>query len=126
MIGLIWGSLRNVVILTVFAAEVAACAGKGEARGARMEVVQRLFLDGVDGEGTGLAVDFADEHAGVVAAAAAHTGLAVGNVAVVGAQITLDCPILQTIIIFSYVLFHYILSLTTNLDEFHELDELIR
>ena len=87
------------MVLTVEATEIATCTGEGETCGARMEVIQRLFLDGVDGEGTGLAVDFADEHAGVVAAAAAHTGLAIGNVAVVGAQITLDCPILQFLII---------------------------
>ena len=72
------------MVLTVEATEIATRTSEGETGGTGMEVIQRLFLDGVDGEGTGLAVDLADEHAGVVAAAAAETRLAIGNVAVVG------------------------------------------
>ena len=43
----------------------------------------------------------------MVAAAAAETGLAVGNVAVVGAQLTLDRPIVQFLIISTFETIHY-------------------
>ena len=38
---------------------------------------------------------------------AAETGLAVGNVAVVGAQLTLDRPIVQLLIISTFETIHY-------------------
>ena len=41
--------LRDIVVLTMLTAEVAACTGYGEACGARMEMVEGLLLDGVDG-----------------------------------------------------------------------------
>lgn len=46
----------------------------------------------------------------MVAAAAAETGLAVGNVAVVGAQLTLDRPIVQLLIISTFETIHYSLE----------------
>ena len=55
--------MGNVVVLTVEAAEVTTSTGERETLGAGVEVIQRLLLDGVDGEGAGLGVDFADEHA---------------------------------------------------------------
>ena len=51
------------MVLTVETVEVTAGAGEGEALGAGVEVIQRLLLDGVDGEGAGLGIDFADKHA---------------------------------------------------------------
>ena len=53
--------LRDVVILTVETAEVTACAGKRKALGAWMKMIERLLLDGVDGQGTGLGIDFAKD-----------------------------------------------------------------
>ena len=94
--------LRDVVILTVEATEVTSCAGEGETLGAGVKVVQRLLFDGVDGEGAGTGVDFADEHAGVVAATAAHTRLTVSNMAVVWAQLTLDRAIVQFLVISTF------------------------
>ena len=87
------------MVLTVEATEVTTRTGEGETRGAGMEMVEGLLLDGVDGKGTGTAVDLADEHTVLIPAAAAHTRLAVSNMAVVGAELTLDCPILQLAII---------------------------
>jgi hypothetical protein len=55
------GCLGDVVVLTVEATEIATCAGEGETGGAGMEVVEGFLFDGVDGEGAGTGVDFADE-----------------------------------------------------------------
>ena len=99
MIGLIWGSLRNVVILTVFAAEVAACAGKGEARGARMEVIEWFLLDGIDSQRTGFAIDLAHEDATVITTAAADARLAIGDATVVRTKQTFNGTAFQTLII---------------------------
>ena len=90
------------MVLTVEATEITTCAGEGETGGTRMEVVEGFLLDGVDGEGAGMGVDFAEEHAGVVATAAAETGLAVGDVAVVGAQLTHDRSIVLLAIISTF------------------------
>ena len=77
------------MILTVQAPKVAASTGNGEALGARMEVVQRLLLDGVDGQRTGFAVHLADEHAVLIATAPADTRLTVGNLAMMRTELTL-------------------------------------
>ena len=45
-----WRDLRNLMVLTVQSAEVAARTGDGEALGARMEMIERFLLDGVDGQ----------------------------------------------------------------------------
>ena len=55
------GWLGDVVVLTVEATEIATCAGEGETGGAGMEVVEGFLFDGVDGEGAGTGVDFAEE-----------------------------------------------------------------
>ena len=49
VIDIIRSDLRNLVVLTVLTTEVTACAGERETGGARMEVVERLLLDGIDG-----------------------------------------------------------------------------
>jgi len=91
--------LRNVVVLTVQAAEVAACAGQRQAGGAWMEMVEGFLLDRVDGQSAGLAISLADEHAATIVAAAAKTSLAVGYAAVVRTELTLDRRASQLLVI---------------------------
>ena len=50
VIDIIRSDLRNLVVLTVQTTEVTTCAGEGETGGARMEVVEGLLLDGIDGQ----------------------------------------------------------------------------
>ena len=69
------------MVLAVQAAEIAARTGNGEARGARVEVVEWLLLHRVDGQRTGLAVHLAHQHPVVVAAAAADAPPALGYAA---------------------------------------------
>jgi hypothetical protein len=92
-------SLRDLVVLTVQATEIAARTGEGETGSARMEMVERLLLDGIDGEGTRLGVDLADKHAASISAAAADAGLAISNVAMMRTEPAFDLLILQTLII---------------------------
>jgi hypothetical protein len=87
------------VILTVQTTEVTTCAGEREALGARMEMVERLFLDGVDGQGTGLGIDLAKKDTAIIAPTATAACLSIGNMAVVRTELTLDCPTLQLLII---------------------------
>jgi hypothetical protein len=56
-------NLRDVMILTVQATEVTTRTSQGQTGRPWMEMIQRLLLDGVDGEGAGLGIDFADKHA---------------------------------------------------------------
>ena len=80
--------------LTVQTPEVAACTGNGEALGARMEVVQRLLLNGVNGQRTGLAIDFAHKHTVLIATASTDTRLTVGNLAMMRTEQTLHPSII--------------------------------
>lgn len=50
MIHFKWRDLRNFMILTVLASEVATRTGNGEAFGARMEMVERFLFYGVNGQ----------------------------------------------------------------------------
>ena len=75
--------LRDVVVLAVQAAEIAPRAGDGETGGAGVEMIERLFLYGVDGQRTRLGIDLADERAVVVAATATDTCLAIAYPTVV-------------------------------------------
>ena len=87
------------MVLTVQASEVAACAGDRKARGARMEVVERLLLNRVDGQRTRFAVDLTDEHSILIASAAANARLAICNLAMVRTELTLYLSIFQPLII---------------------------
>jgi hypothetical protein len=49
VIHLVRSDLRYLVVLTIQATEVTARTGEGETGGARMEVIERLLLDGIDG-----------------------------------------------------------------------------
>ena len=82
------------MILTVQAPKVAASTGNGEALGARMEVVQRLLLNGVNGQRTGLAIDFAHKHAVLIATTPADTRLTIGNLAMMWTEQTLHPSII--------------------------------
>ena len=100
-----WRYLRNLMVLTVQTPKVAASTGNGEARGARMEVVQRLLLNGVDGQRAGLAIHLADKHAVQITTAPTDTCLAVGNLAMMRTELTLYPSIIQPPIVFGLV--HY-------------------
>ena len=96
-----WRHLRNLMILTVQTLEVAASTGNGEALGARMEVVQRLLLDGVNGQRTGFAIDFAHEHTVLITTAPADSRLAVRNLTMMRTEQTLHPSIIQPLIVFA-------------------------
>jgi hypothetical protein len=90
------------VVLTVQATEIAACTGDGETCGAGMEVVERLLLDGIDGECTRLAIDLADKHATTIPSTATDTRLAIGYAAMMRTEQTLYSSIIQTLIISTF------------------------
>lgn len=94
------------MILTVQAAEIAACAGNGKTRCARMEMVKRLFFYGVDGQRTGFCIYFANESAAMVATATADSCFAVCYTAVVWTELALNGTIVQTLVIAAFVFFH--------------------
>ena len=77
------------MILTVQATEVTSCAGQGQTGGARVEMVEWLLLDRVDGQRTGLGVDLADKHTVVVSATATTARPSVGDTAVVWTELAL-------------------------------------
>ena len=87
------------MVLTVQTAEVAACAGKGEARGARMKVVEWFLLDGIDSQRTGFVIDLAHEDTTMIATAAADAHLAIGDATVVRTKQTFNGTAFQTLII---------------------------
>ena len=77
------------MILTVQTTEIATRAGDREAFGAWMEVIQWLFLNGVDSQRTGFAIDLASEHTVLVAPTPTDARLAVCNMAVMRTELTL-------------------------------------
>ena len=83
------------MVLTVQATEIAARAGDRETLGARMEVVNRVFLDGVDGQRTGFTLDFAPEHTVIVASATTDARLAICYMAMVRTEQTLHPSVIQ-------------------------------
>ena len=91
------------MVLTVQAAEVAACTGDGETSGARMEVVERFLLDGVDGQRTRPSIHLADQHTALIASAPADARPALADVAMVWAEQTLYPAIIHLLIISTFV-----------------------
>ena len=77
------------MVLTVQTPEVAARTGNGETLGAWMEVVQRLLLNGVNGQRTRFAIHLADKHAIHIPTAPTDARLAVGNLAMMRTELTL-------------------------------------
>ena len=112
---LVGGCLRDVVVLTVQTTEIAAGAGYGQARGARMEVVERLLFYRVDGQCTGPGIDLTDKHTATVATATATSRPAVGNATVVRTELTLHPSVVHTFIISALETIHNFYSFfTTN------------
>ena len=87
------------MILTVEAMEVTAGTGKRKTLGAWMEMIERLLLDGVDGQGTGQGVYLAKENTTIIATTTTTTCLAVGDMAVVRTKQALYLPVIQPFII---------------------------
>ena len=66
------------MILTVQTMEVTTRTSQGQTGRPWMEMIQRLLLDGVDGQRTRLAIDLADEFAIVIPATTTKARLAIG------------------------------------------------
>ncbi len=77
------------MVLTVQAAEVAARTGYGEALGARVKVVERFLLDGVNGQRTRPTIHIANEHTALIAPATADARPALADMAVMRTEQTL-------------------------------------
>ena len=90
------------MVLTVQATEIATCAGDRETLGAWMKMVKRLLLDGIDGQRTGFAIDFAPEDTILVAPTPTDACLAVCNMTAVRTEQALylsifQCPIVSAL-----------------------------
>ena len=81
-----WRDLRNLMVLTVQAAEVAARTGDGKALGAWVKVVERLLLDRVNGQRTRPSIHLTDQHTPLIASATADPCPALADVAMVWAN----------------------------------------
>ena len=92
-------NLRDVVILTVEATEVTACAGQRKALCAWMEMVEWLLLDGGDGQGTGLAINLTKKYTTIISSTETASCLTIDDMAMVRTELTLHCPTLQLLII---------------------------
>ena len=62
-------------------------------------MVKRFLFDGVNRQGTGLAIDLAEQQSTVIATASADACLALGDVAVMCAELALNPLIFQCLII---------------------------
>jgi hypothetical protein len=99
VIDLIRSDLRDLVVLTVQTTEITTRTGEGETGGTRVEMVERLLLDGVDGQRTGFGIDLADEYGVMVTTTAATARLAIGNMTMVRTELAPDRTIIQSLII---------------------------
>ena len=93
------------MVLTVQTAEVAARTGDGEALGARMEMIERLLLDRVDGQRTWPSVHLTDQHTALIASVPADARPALADVAMVRAEQTLHPATIQFLIILAFAHF---------------------
>jgi hypothetical protein len=87
------------MILTILAPEVAARTGQGQTSGAWMEMVERLLLNGIDGQRTRLGIDLADKCTTTISSTATDARLAIGYAAMMRTDQTLHSSIIQTLII---------------------------
>ena len=85
----------DVPVLTEATSEVAASRPKRQHRGPRIEVVQRLLLDGVDAEAAGAAVGRENHFAVQAAADEAQPTLALAKPAEARAQIALHAAVVE-------------------------------
>ena len=90
------GILGDVIVLAVETHEVAARGGDGVGPGARQEVEQGLFLNGVDVLGDDFAVIEAIEGAVLVLPDVAEAAFARIDLALLGAQKAVDLLIFRT------------------------------
>lgn len=95
--------LRDVMVLTIQAAEIATCASDGETSRAGMEMIERLFLYRVNSDGTWPAIDLADEPAIHIAATAAQSRLSRENVAAMGTELAQRHSVIPHLIISAFV-----------------------
>jgi hypothetical protein len=91
--------LGDIMVLTVQTAEVTTRASEGKTGSARMEVVEWLFLNRVDGQRTGLGIDLTDERSTKVTTTTTESCLAIGNATMVRAEMAFHLPILKFSII---------------------------
>jgi hypothetical protein len=91
------------MVLTVQAAEVAASTGNGETRRARMEMIERFLLNGVNGQRTRPSVHLAGQHTALIASAPADACPALADVAMVWAEQTLHPAVIHLLIISTFV-----------------------
>ena len=87
------------MVLTAFAAEVTAGAGEREAFLVGVEMIEGFFLDGVDGECTGMAIGLGIEGAFAVYTTAAVSTAVGFDEALVRAEFATDDMVLQFLII---------------------------
>ena len=87
------------MVLTVQAAEVAARTGDGKALGAWVKVVERLLLDGVDGQLTRPSIHLTDQHTALIASVPTDARPALVDMAMVWAEQTLHPAIIHLLII---------------------------
>jgi hypothetical protein len=80
------------MVLTIKATEITTSAGDGETFRARMEMIEWLFLDRVDSQRTGLAIDLADKYAIKIPATTTKPRLAIGNMTMVQTKQALNPP----------------------------------
>ena len=90
------------MVLTVQATEITTRAGERETLGARMKVVKRFLFDGVDGQRTRLAIDYASEYTIFVAPASTDARLAVRNMAMMRTKHALHLSIFQRPIVSAF------------------------
>ena len=95
------------MVLTVQTMEIAACAGNGQAGGARMEMIERFLLYRVNGKRTRLGIHLTDEHPFIITTTATNPRLAIGNPTVMRTEQASDCPTLQSLIISALVFFQF-------------------
>ena len=68
-----------------------------------MEMIERLFLYGVDGERTRLPIHLADESSSMIAATATNASLSVGNATTVWTELTFHSSVFQSLVISALV-----------------------
>ena len=110
MVHLLWRCLRDIVVLTVQASEVTACAGKRKTLGAWMEMIERLLFNGVDGQRTGLSIDLAKENTTIIATTATASCLTFSNMTMMRTEQAFQLSILQLPIIPTLVIIHFSLK----------------
>ena len=101
-----WRHLRDFMILTVQATEITTRTGDRQTLRTWMEMIQRFLLDGIDGQRTRFAIDFADKHAIMIPATATKARLAIGHPTMVRTKQALYPIPFKSLIIITFVRSH--------------------